>query len=211
MRAGVQAFITTPWVGATVEIEAQSPVIRLPTAFGTFQMQAFRDAQGREHAAIWVGDLTVREPILTRIHSECLTGDVFHSMKCDCGPQKEAALRRIQQEGRGILVYLRQEGRDIGLVQKLHAYDLQDQGFDTVDANLELGLPADARTYEIAAAILEELCVPQITLLSNNPDKLEGLRAANVHVLGRVPLRIDASGENADYLRTKKERMGHDL
>lgn len=164
---------------------------------------------GKEHAILTMGDLSTDEPVLVRIHSECLTGDAFGSLRCDCGPQLHAAMERIAAEGRGVLVYLRQEGRGIGLTNKIRAYRLQDRGADTVSANLALGLPADLRTYEQAARALALLGVRRIRLMTNNPAKIDALRSLEIDVAGRVPLRIKANRENAFYLATKKLRMGH--
>ena len=152
------------------------------------------------------------EPVLTRVHSECLTGDVFGSERCDCGPQLDEALRRIVAEGRGVVVYLRgHEGRGIGLVAKLQAYQLQDGGRDTVDANLDLGLPADARHYGTATQVLRDLGIESVRLMTNNPDKTESLEDFGIHVSERVPLSIHPTEHNRAYLRTKAERMGHHL
>lgn len=185
---------------------------RLPTAAGEFTAHGYRDAAGVEHVALVVGDLGGAAPVLVRVHSECLTGDVLGSRRCDCGPQLEASLHAVQQAGRGVVVYLRgHEGRGIGLVAKLQAYALQDVGRDTVDANLDLGLPVDARDYEVAAAVLADLGVGSVRLLTNNPAKVEGLRRHGVRVAGTEPLLVEATSDSEHYLRTKRERMGHHL
>ncbi len=189
---------------------------RLPTAFGDFRAFGYRiSVDGSEHVALVHGDLdALREdvPVLTRVHSECLTGDVFGSQRCDCGPQLDEALERIVAEGRGVVVYLRgHEGRGIGLVAKLQAYQLQDGGRDTVDANLDLGLPADARHYAAASQILRDLGVTSVRLLTNNPDKTHNLEAYGVPVAEQVPLSSHPTDDNLTYLRTKRDRMGHHL
>lgn len=185
---------------------------RLPTAAGEFTAHGYRDAAGVEHVALVVGDLGGAAPVLVRVHSECLTGDVLGSRRCDCGPQLEASLHAVQQAGRGAVVYLRgHEGRGIGLVAKLQAYALQDAGRDTVDANLDLGLPVDARDYEVAAAVLADLGVGSVRLLTNNPAKVQGLRRHGVLVAGTEPLLVEATADSEQYLRTKRERMGHHL
>jgi 3,4-dihydroxy 2-butanone 4-phosphate synthase/GTP cyclohydrolase II len=186
---------------------------RLPTRHGTFRAVGYRSARdGREHLALLAGDLGDGENVLVRLHSECLTGDVLGSLRCDCGPQLDAALAAVAAEGRGVVLYVRgDEGRGIGLLHKLQAYRLQDGGIDTVDANLSLGLPADARDYGTGAQILADLGVQTIRLLSNNPAKCAGLEGYGMRVLGRVPLAVQPNPENLRYLRTKRERMGHDL
>ncbi|HEY0889994.1 MAG TPA: bifunctional 3,4-dihydroxy-2-butanone-4-phosphate synthase/GTP cyclohydrolase II [Nocardioides sp.] len=186
---------------------------RLPTAYGDFTAYGFRIAvDGSEHIALVHGDVSGPEPVLTRVHSECLTGDVFGSRRCDCGPQLEESLRRIQAEGRGVVVYLRgHEGRGIGLVAKLQAYQLQDGGRDTVDANLDLGLPADARHYGAASQILRDLGVDTVRLLTNNPGKVDELEDYGIAVAERVPLTPRPNGHNLAYLLTKRDRMGHVL
>jgi 3,4-dihydroxy 2-butanone 4-phosphate synthase / GTP cyclohydrolase II len=186
---------------------------RLPTAHGRFTAYGYRiTVDGSEHVALVHGDVAGEEPVLTRVHSECLTGDVFGSSRCDCGPQLEEALARIVQEGRGVVVYLRgHEGRGIGLVAKLQAYQLQDGGRDTVDANLDLGLPADARHYGAATQILRDLGVRSVRLLTNNPDKVSSLTEYGVPVVERVPLTVRPNDHNLAYLLTKRDRMGHQL
>jgi 3,4-dihydroxy 2-butanone 4-phosphate synthase / GTP cyclohydrolase II len=186
---------------------------RLPTAHGDFTAYGYRiTIDGSEHLALVHGDVTGGEPVLTRVHSECLTGDVFSSSRCDCGPQLDEALELIAKEGRGVVVYLRgHEGRGIGLVAKLQAYQLQDGGRDTVDANLDLGLPADARHYGAATQVLRDLGVGSVRLLTNNPDKVTDLEDYGVHVVERVPLTPRPNDHNIAYLMTKRDRMGHQL
>ncbi len=186
---------------------------RLPTAHGDFTGFGYRiTVDDGEHLALVHGDVSGDEPVLTRVHSECLTGDVFGSRRCDCGPQLDEALERIVEEGRGVLVYLRgHEGRGIGLVAKLQAYQLQDGGRDTVDANLELGLPADARHYGAATQILRDLGVTNVRLLTNNPGKVTNLEEYGVRVAERVPLTTRPNDHNLQYLLTKRDRMGHHL
>ena len=150
-------------------------------------------------------------PVLVRVHSECLTGDAFGSLRCDCGPQLNAAIRQIQDVGWGCIVYLRQEGRGIGLHAKIQAYNLQDKGADTLDANLMLGLPADARDYSIASIILENIGVKKVSLLTNNPDKVQKLESLGIEVVERVPLIVGVRTENRDYLKTKSDKMGHHI
>jgi 3,4-dihydroxy 2-butanone 4-phosphate synthase/GTP cyclohydrolase II len=186
-------------------------VSRLPTDFGDFAAHAYAyGLDGVQHIALVQGDVRGGSPVLVRVHSECLTGDIFASRRCDCGAQLRASLRAISKQGRGVVVYLRDhEGRGIGLGQKLHAYALQDEGLDTVDANLRLGLPVDARNYVAGAAILHSLGVPCVRLLTNNPDKCAALAAHGVNVVERVPLLTTPTPDNARYLRTKQDRLGH--
>jgi 3,4-dihydroxy 2-butanone 4-phosphate synthase/GTP cyclohydrolase II len=186
--------------------------IRLPTAFGDFRGYGYRAVDGVEHIALVTGDVADGEDILVRVHSECLTGDVFGSLRCDCGPQLRASLERVASEGRGVVVYLRgHEGRGIGLLRKLRAYELQENGRDTLDANLELGLPADARDYGAGARILADLGVRSVRLLTNNPDKVDALERHGLKVSGREAMPVAAGEHNLRYLRTKRDRMGHDL
>jgi 3,4-dihydroxy 2-butanone 4-phosphate synthase/GTP cyclohydrolase II len=203
----VDAGATGP--APTVRREA---VVSLPTSHGDFTAYGYRAADGVEHVALVHGDLGDGQDVLARVHSECLTGDVFGSARCDCGPQLEAALDRVRAEGRGVVVYLRgHEGRGIGLMSKLRAYELQERGRDTLDANLELGLPADARDYGAGARILKDLGVRSVRLMTNNPDKSEALLRHGLEVSGREPMPVQAGEHNIRYLRTKRDRMGHDL
>jgi 3,4-dihydroxy 2-butanone 4-phosphate synthase/GTP cyclohydrolase II len=183
---------------------------RMPTRYGTFQVVGFRSlVDEKHHVAMVKGDVAGQDDVLVRVHSECLTGDVFHSLRCDCGQQLEDALRRIDAEGRGVLLYLAQEGRGIGLLNKLRAYKLQEAGRDTVDANLELGLPADLRDYGIGAQILVDLGLSSIRLLTNNPKKIVGLEGYGLTVTDQIPIEHPPGEHNRDYLRAKKERLGH--
>ncbi|MDO4640792.1 MAG: GTP cyclohydrolase II [Neisseria sp.] len=184
---------------------------RLPTQWGVFTMYGFEEAEGQEHAALVMGDLGDGEAVLARIHSECLTGDALFSIKCDCGPQLEAAMQAVQSAGRGVIVYLRQEGRGIGLINKIRAYHLQDQGMDTVEANVALGLPIDARDFTLARDIFAHLGVKSIRLLTNNPQKISVLERAGIQVVERVPLQVGENAENENYLSTKAEKLGHFL
>ncbi|MDB4222384.1 3,4-dihydroxy-2-butanone-4-phosphate synthase [Granulosicoccus sp.] len=181
---------------------------QLPTNYGQFDVIVYRDQQGFEHTALVKGDVAGTTPLI-RLHSECLTGDAFGSLRCDCGPQLHTAMERVEEQDNGIILYLRQEGRGIGLGNKIRAYALQDNGRDTVEANHELGFPADARSYDVAAAILTELNVSSVKLLSNNPAKREALQGLGIDVVERVPLVIDAQVHNHHYLQTKADRMGH--
>lgn len=182
----------------------------LPTEHGVFDITVYRDVNGLEHSLLSMGDLTQQTPTV-RLHSECLTGDVFGSMRCDCGEQLHSALAAIGKAKFGALLYLRQEGRGIGLANKIKAYQLQDQGFDTVDANLELGLPVDARRYNIAADMLRNKGVNAVNLMTNNPDKINALNSLGITVQERVPMIIPANRSNEHYLNTKADRMGHQL
>ena len=186
---------------------------RVPLRYGEFTAAGYASSyDDREHVAFVFGDIGDGEDVLVRVHSECLTGDVFGSLRCDCGPQLDASLAAVAREGRGIVLYIRgQEGRGIGLMHKLQAYQLQDHGSDTLDANLELGLPADARDYGTGAQILVDLGVHSMRLLTNNPAKRAGLEGYGLRIIGRVPLPVHANPENLRYLQTKRDRMGHDL
>lgn len=193
-----------------IVLQAQA---QLPTEYGLYQLHAFMDRRtGTEHIALVLGEVAGHSAVLTRVHSECLTGDVFGSQRCDCGEQFKQAQRLIQQQGRGVIVYLRgHEGRGIGLSNKVRAYALQEQGLDTVEANLALGLPVDQREYDIAAGILQHLQVRSIHLLSNNPVKKEALAALGTTVDAVVSLEIESNPQNAAYLATKKHKLGHQL
>lgn len=180
----------------------------LPTKFGEFRIRAFHDPENnKEHALLYLED--PNKTPLVRVHSECLTGDAFGSLRCDCGPQLEASMKEIQEHGSGAIVYLKQEGRGIGLYAKMQAYALQDQGLDTLDANLQLGLPADARTYEMAAKMLKSIGYDELFLMTNNPEKRLQLIENGIDVKDRVPILIVPSEHNLSYLRTKASRMGH--
>ncbi len=196
--------------GPEHEVQYTAPA-RLPTRFGSFYVVGFRWADGEEHLAITKGDLSTDHPdgTLVRLHSKCVTGDVLHSLRCDCGAQLHHALASLEEEGRGVLVYLDQEGRGIGLYNKIRAYVLQDEGSDTVDANRELGFPDDARDYRHAVDVLRALGVERVRLLTNNPDKVTHLREAGVDVVERVPIHVGAHDENRSYLEAKRDRMGH--
>jgi 3,4-dihydroxy 2-butanone 4-phosphate synthase/GTP cyclohydrolase II len=184
----------------------------LPTAFGEFTAVGYRSLiDEKHHVAMVKGDVAGKEDVLVRVHSECLTGDVFHSLRCDCGEQLEAAMAMIEKEGEGVLLYLSQEGRGIGLLNKLKAYRLQEDGLDTVDANLKLGLPADLRDYGIGAQILGDLGLTSIRILTNNPKKIKGLEGYGLSVSDQVPIESVSNPHNEEYLRTKRDKMGHTL
>jgi 3,4-dihydroxy 2-butanone 4-phosphate synthase / GTP cyclohydrolase II len=194
------------------QLVERGAAVRLPTDYGEFQAIAFREKlTGKTHVALVKGDVTGEENVLVRVHSECLTGDVFHSLRCDCGEQLEHALAQIEDEGRGVLLYMAQEGRGIGLLNKLRAYELQEQGFDTVEANLELGFPADARDYGIGNQILADLGLTTIRILTNNPKKLTGIDGFGLTVVEQVPIEVAPQEENRRYLATKRTKLGHRL
>jgi 3,4-dihydroxy 2-butanone 4-phosphate synthase/GTP cyclohydrolase II len=185
-------------------------VIQMPTEYGDFSLHLYRSlTDGQHHVALVKGDVAGRHGVLVRVHSECLTGDVFGSRRCDCGPQLHQAMKQVAQEGRGVIVYMRQEGRGIGLAPKIKAYKLQERGFDTVEANLKLGYKMDLREYGLGAQILVDLGLKTIRLLTNNPKKVVGLEGYGLEIVEQVPIRIPANPHNARYLKTKREKLGH--
>jgi 3,4-dihydroxy 2-butanone 4-phosphate synthase/GTP cyclohydrolase II len=196
----------------TEKLVERTTSVRLPTAYGEFQAVAFRETlTGKHHIALVRGELEGAENVLVRVHSECLTGDVFHSLRCDCGEQLEQALAQIGAEETGVLLYMTQEGRGIGLLNKLRAYELQESGLDTVEANLELGFPADAREYGIGNQILSDLGLTTIRILTNNPKKLSGIEGFGLTVVEQVPIETEPTEENRRYLAAKREKLGHRL
>lgn len=204
----ITPVMRTPPTEPVVKCVAKST---LPTDFGDFNLHVFHDRERKEHLAIVRGSVAARSNVLTRLHSECMTGDIFKSKRCDCGDQLQNALRRIDEEKLGVILYLRQEGRGIGLTNKIRAYELQEQGYNTVQANQLLGLPIDARDYSVALAILQDLGVRSIRLLTNNPAKIGAFQNSTVELVERVPLQIDPNEHNSYYLRTKRDATGHFL
>ncbi|MEQ1642081.1 MAG: GTP cyclohydrolase II [Pyrinomonadaceae bacterium] len=200
-----------PWTSPSITVE-QVANAKLPTEFGEFRIAGYRSLiSDEEFVVIYKGEMDGDTPTLVRIHSQCLTGDVFASIKCDCGPQLHAAMRMIEAEGRGAIVYQQQEGRGIGILNKIRAYALQDEGADTVEANEELGFAIDARDYQQCAEILFDLGLCKVKVISNNPDKLAALERAGLTIVERVPIEVESEEPAAHYLRTKKEKMGHFL
>jgi 3,4-dihydroxy 2-butanone 4-phosphate synthase/GTP cyclohydrolase II len=196
----------------TEKLVERTVSVRLPTTYGEFTAVAFRERlTGKHHVALVKGDVAGEEDVLVRVHSECLTGDVFHSLRCDCGEQLELALARIGAEERGVLLYMAQEGRGIGLLNKLKAYELQENGFDTVEANVELGFPPDTREYGIGYQILADLGLSTIRILTNNPKKMEGSEGYGLEVVEQLPIEVPPNAENRRYLETKRAKLGHRL
>jgi 3,4-dihydroxy 2-butanone 4-phosphate synthase/GTP cyclohydrolase II len=196
----------------TEKLVERTTTVQLPTAYGEFTAVAYREKlTGKHHVALVRGEVEGAESVLVRVHSECLTGDVFHSLRCDCGEQLEQALVRLAEEECGVLLYMTQEGRGIGLLNKLKAYELQESGLDTVEANLELGLPADAREYGIGNQILADLGLTTIRILTNNPKKLTGIEGFGLTVVEQLPIETDPTDENRRYLKTKRDKLGHRL
>lgn len=187
----------------------RSACVQLPTKYGIFNVAIYKSLiDSCEHAVLFTGDIT-KQPVMTRVHSQCLTGDTLFSMKCDCGEQLKQSMRMISKEGKGIIIYLNQEGRGIGLSDKINAYSLQEKGLDTVEANLALDLPADARDYSGACEILRDLGVSEIIILTNNPDKIDQLKKRGIKIIKRVPLETKPNKFNKEYLKAKKEKLGH--
>jgi 3,4-dihydroxy 2-butanone 4-phosphate synthase/GTP cyclohydrolase II len=184
--------------------------IRMPTDYGDFKLHLYSSkVDGSEHLALVKGEVSGKKGVMVRVHSECLTGDVFGSRRCDCGPQLHAAMERIEREGSGVILYMRQEGRGIGLGAKIKAYKLQEQGLDTVEANLQLGFPMDLRDYGFGAQMLSDLGVKKIRLLTNNPKKVVGLQGHGLEIIEQLPIRVAPNPDNERYLKTKRDRMGH--
>lgn len=197
------------WVRADISVERVATA-DLPTEYGKFKIAGYRSkTSGEEFVAVYKGPLEADVPTLVRIHSQCLTGDVFGSIKCDCGPQLHKTMRMIETEGRGAIVYQQQEGRGIGIINKIRAYALQDQGADTVEANEQLGFEVDAREYQQCAEVLFDLGLCKVKVISNNPDKLAALERAGLRIVERIPIEVPPEAPAAHYLRTKKEKLGH--
>jgi len=186
--------------------------VKLPTEYGTFNLIPFRQkSNGMEHVALIKGDLSTNEPVLLRVHSSCVTGDIFGSQRCDCGQQLHKAMENIEKEGRGALIYMNQEGRGIGLFNKIKAYKLQEEGMDTVEANLELGFDEDERDYGVGAQIIRELGISKIRLMTNNPVKRVGLEGYGLEIIENVPIEIEPNEHNTFYMQTKRDKMGHSI
>ena len=204
-----EAVTDCPWSSRAVTVEKVATA-KLPTKRGEFRIAGYRSLiSDEEYVVLYKGEMNGDVPTLVRIHSQCLTGDVFGSIKCDCGPQLHKAMEMIEAEGRGAIVYQQQEGRGIGIINKIRAYALQDEGADTVEANEELGFAADARDYRQCAEILFDLGLCKVKVISNNPDKLAALKNAGLRIVERIPIEVDAGQPAAHYMRTKKEKMGH--
>ena len=209
MANSIRTDVNVPRVYELGEVPADA---RLPTDYGEFRIRVFHEEEtGLDHVALLLGDMLGPDPVLVRVHSECLTGDAFGSLRCDCGAQLESALKKIQEIGWGCLVYLRQEGRGIGLHAKIQAYNLQDLGVATMEAILMLGHPADASDYGIASEILSSVGIDRVNLMTNNPDKVEQISENGINVVERMPLVVGVGEGNLDYLSTKAEKMGHEI
>jgi 3,4-dihydroxy 2-butanone 4-phosphate synthase/GTP cyclohydrolase II len=197
------------WKECKIYVKREA-VANLPTEYGDFKIIAYsNNLDNREHVALLKGDVRGRENLLVRVHSKCLTGDSMRSLKCDCGSQLQNAMEKISKEDAGVIVYLDQEGRGIGLINKIRAYELQDRGYDTVEANEKLGLKPDLREYHIAAKIIHDLGINSIRLITNNPEKIKGLKECGVRIVSRVPSVVKANSHNIKYLKTKAAKMGH--
>ena len=205
----LESSIDCPWSSRVVTVERVASA-KLPTQIGEFRIAGYRSLiSDEEFVVLYKGEMNADIPTLVRIHSQCLTGDVFGSIKCDCGPQLQKAMQMIEAEGRGAIVYQQQEGRGIGIINKIRAYALQDEGSDTVEANEQLGFAIDSRNYQQCAEILFDLGLCKVRVISNNPDKLKALQAAGLQIVERIPIEVKAEPAAAHYMRTKKEKMGH--